>query len=79
MSHQEPLIELAKATPPIAVSGLVFFGITLSDLLLLLTIIYTIFQICMVARRWIVSRRIGDHEPPCAEDCPVAKKRREGK
>lgn len=40
---KEVLNEVAKATPPVGVSALVIYGISLSDWTLMLTSVYTLF------------------------------------
>lgn len=43
MSH-EVVTELARSAPPVVVTGLSWWGVSLSDWLILLTIMYTIAQ-----------------------------------
>lgn len=40
---KETLIEAVKDAPPISVGGLAFLGVPLSDWVLILTLVYTIF------------------------------------
>lgn len=40
----EVITEVARATPPVVVTGLNFFGVSLSDGVLILTFIYTAAQ-----------------------------------
>lgn len=42
----------AKAAPPIAVSGLTVYGIELSDIVLIATLIYTVIQLVLVFPRF---------------------------
>jgi len=68
-------LEVAKVTPPV---GVVVYEkltqITLSDVVLWLTAIYTALLIIGWIRKYLKSRRLADSDPICAEDCPVAKR-----
>ena len=41
----------AKAAPPVAVSGLTIYGVELSDIVLIATLIYTVIQLLLVMPR----------------------------
>lgn len=49
--------EVAKAAPPLAVSGLSFSGVALSDWVYILTLIYLAFQILVIVRDKVIVRR----------------------
>lgn len=55
MSHHDTAAqittEVMKAAPPIAVSSLHFFGVELSQWVLLLTLIYTVIQIVLALEK----------------------------
>ena len=78
MTPHEQYTELAKTAPPLAISGVTIFGIQVSEWVLILTLVYTVIQIGLALRRCCFNRRIGDKDPACAEDCPVAKRRKAG-
>lgn len=78
MTPHEQYTDLAKAAPPIAISGVTIFGVQVSEWLLILTALYTLLQIILTLRRFCLNRRVGDKDPACAEDCPVAKRRKAG-
>ena len=42
----------AKAAPPVAVSGLTIYGVELSDIVLIATLIYTVIQLFLVMPRF---------------------------
>lgn len=67
MTPQEQLADLAKAAPPLTVTGMSVLGYTISEWVLLLTAIYTLLQIVLVVRRLIASRRSSD--TTCVKDC----------
>lgn len=47
------LIEVAKASPSVAVTGLSLYGVTLQDGVLLATLVYTLFQLYFLLRdKW---------------------------
>lgn len=75
MISHEQAADLAKAAPPITVTTATIAGYPVSELLLWLTVIYTVLQIMLLVRRLIVSRRATDPDPDCA-DCPAAKRKR---
>lgn len=70
MQKHESLIEAVKAAPPVGVAGLTLGGIPISDVVVLLTGLYTIFLIIdklpAVFRRarqlasWIKERYVSD-------------------
>ena len=78
MTPHEQYADMAKIAPPIAISGVTIFGIQVSEWLLILTVLYTLLQIILTLRRFCIARRFGDKDPACAEDCPVAKRRKAG-
>ena len=68
MTPQEQITDIAKAAPPLTVTGMTAAGFPISDWVLLLTAIYTLLQILIVVRRLVVSRRASD--TTCIKDCP---------
>lgn len=42
-----------KAAPPLAVTGLTFFGVPLPDLVALLTIVYLLIHTGYIIKKWI--------------------------
>lgn len=66
----------AKAAPPVTVVGMTIAGYSLSDWVLVATLIYTLLQTILLVRRLILQRRSGDRDPACAEDCPAVRRRR---
>ena len=68
MTPQEQIADIAKAAPPLAVTGMTAAGFPMSDWVLLLTAIYTLLQILIVVRRLVISRRATD--TTCIKDCP---------
>lgn len=42
----------AKAAPPVAVSGLTIYGVELSDIVLIATLVYTLVQLFLVMPRF---------------------------
>ena len=68
MTPQEQIADLAKAAPPLTITGMTAMGYTVSDWVLLLTAIYTVLQIVLVLRRLVVSRRAMG--TTCVKDCP---------
>lgn len=71
---KEVVIDAIKAAPPVAVSGLQFFGISLSEFVLALTAIYTLLLIVLTVRKLFRAVRTEDQDPACAEDCPFARR-----
>lgn len=71
-THSQQIADIAKAAPPLTVSGMTVAGFPLSDWVLLFTAIYTVLQIVLIVRRTVAARRFGD--PACAEDCPIGKR-----
>lgn len=58
IQHHDITVEAVKAGPAIAVSGLTFMGVGLSDWLILLTIVYTIAQLGFLIRdKWWRQRK----------------------
>lgn len=72
--HRELASDAVKLAPPIAATSLELWGISLADWLVLITIIYTLLMAAMLIRKFLFSRRLGDRDPVCAEDCPVARR-----
>lgn len=68
MTPQEQLSDLAKAAPPLTITGMTVAGFPISDWVLLLTAIYTLLQIGIVVRRLLLSRQSTD--TTCVKDCP---------
>lgn len=54
---QDHIVNVVKDAPPIAVGGVVFFGVELSDWVLILTAIYTIIRIASELRMWYDRKR----------------------
>ena len=67
MTPQEQIADLAKATPPLTVTGMTALGYDISEWVLLATLIYTVLQIALVVRRLMVSRR--ETDITCVKDC----------
>lgn len=58
INHSDLATEAVKAGPAIAVSGLTFMGVALSDWLILLTIVYTLAQLGFLVRdKWWRQRK----------------------
>lgn len=68
MTPNEQITDLAKTAPPIAIASMSYAGYSISDWVLLATLIYTVLQIFLLVRRMIVSRRSSD--TTCTADCP---------
>lgn len=50
-NHQhEVFVESAKLSPPVAVTGLTFAGVSLQDWVLVATLVYTIFSLFFLIR-----------------------------
>ena len=67
MSAPEQLTDLAKAAPPLAITGMSFFGFPVSDWAFALTALYSALQIVSLLRKWITDRRITP--TTCVKDC----------
>lgn len=53
MEFKEVVHEATKAAPPATVASLTFFGIQLSDAVLILTLVYVILQLFFILRdKW---------------------------
>ena len=65
---QEQLADVAKAAPPLTVTGMTIMGFPISDWVLLLTAVYTGLQITLLFRRLVIARRVTD--TTCVKDCP---------
>lgn len=63
----EQVADVAKAAPPITVTGMTIIGIPVQDWVLLLTLVYTLLQILIIARRFMLNRRVTD--TTCVKDC----------
>lgn len=72
MTPSQQAAEGVKAIPAITVSGMTFVGYAVQDWLVVATLIYTLIQIYLLARRLFVARRVGD--PECARTCPAVKR-----
>ena len=72
MTAQEQLAEIAKATPPVAVTTMKFAGVQVSDILIILTIVYTVLQTLYIVWRFFQSRHVTD--VTCIKDCPNRKR-----
>ena len=56
--HSDIVTEAAKAAPTVTVGGLTLFGVVLSDWVMILTIIYTLFQLFFLLRdKWWNKRK----------------------
>lgn len=52
------LVEVAKASPPVAVTGLSLYGVSLQDGVLLATLVYTLLQLYFLLRdKWWAKRK----------------------
>ena len=72
--------EYLSAAPPVAIGGLTFFGVSLPDVVLLLTAGWTVLQILLGMRRLYRSmNEPAIPDPECAENCPALKRARKGK
>jgi len=53
MSIKETAVETVKASPPLSVTGLHLFGVSLADITYLATILYTAFMLYFLIRdKW---------------------------
>ena len=56
MKHHESIAHVAqdgvKLAPPVAISGMTLAGYPISDYLVLITLIYTVLQICITVSRF---------------------------
>ena len=56
MKHHENIANVAqdvvKLAPPVAISGMTLAGHPISDYLVLITLIYTVLQICITVSRF---------------------------
>ncbi|WP_432473741.1 hypothetical protein [Amphritea sp. HPY] len=53
MSNEvEAAAGLAKAAPPLAVTGMTIYGIELSDIVLIVTLVYTVLQVILLIPRY---------------------------
>lgn len=56
--HHDFVAESAKAAPPAAVMGLTLFGVPVSDVLVVVMIVYTLCQLFFLLRdKWWYPRR----------------------
>ena len=67
MTPQEQLADVAKAAPPLTVTGMTILGYPMSDWVFALTALYTALQIVALLRRWVTARRITPTS--CVKDC----------
>ena len=59
MFERDTLVEASKAAPPVTVGGLSFVGVPLSDILIIITIVYTVLQIVFLLRdKWYIPRKV---------------------
>lgn len=59
MFTRDTLIEAGKASPPVAVGGLSLAGVSLSDVLIITTLVYTLLQIYFLLRdKWYIPRKV---------------------
>ena len=72
MTSQEQLASVAKAAPPITITGMTIVGIPVQDWVLIMTLVYTILQILIIARRFMMDRRVTDNT--CVKDCANRRK-----
>ena len=68
----EQLSDTIKAAPPITITGMTIVGIPVQDLVLIMTLVYTILQILIIARRFMMNRRVTDNT--CVKDCANRRK-----
>jgi hypothetical protein len=52
MNRHELSIESIKAAPPVAVAGATVAGVSLSDIVLVVTLIYLVLQIGFLLYKW---------------------------
>ncbi len=71
MTNTDMATEVARAAPPLTITGMTLLGFPLSDWVLLLTAIYTIFQIVIVVRRMV--RKDGVATSCSTQSCPARK------
>ena len=68
----EQIADAVKAAPPITITGMTIVGIQVQDWLLILTLVYTVLQILIIARRFLIQRRVTN--TTCVQDCPNRRK-----
>ena len=68
----EQLSDAIKAAPPITITGMTIVGIPIQDWVLMLTLVYTILQILIIARRFMLNHRATDNT--CVKDCANRRK-----
>ena len=57
-STNDFIVETARAAPGITVTGLTLFGVQLSDIVLLATLVYTAAQLFFLIRdKWYIPRK----------------------
>ena len=60
-NHSEIATEAARAAPAVTVTGLSLFGVSLSEWVFLLTIVYTLLQMFFLIRdKWYYQRKADD-------------------
>ena len=69
--------QVAEASPTVTVTGLSLFGVPLSEVLIALTVVYTLIIIWINIKRLIDSYRQPSDDPQCAANCPAVKRARE--
>ena len=68
----EQITDAVKAAPPVTITGMTIVGIQVQDWLLILTLVYTVLQILIIARRFLMQRHVSD--TTCVKDCPNRRK-----
>ena len=56
---QQHIVHAVKDAPPIAIGSFVLFGIQLSDVVLILTAVYTVIRIFIELHTWYVRNKNG--------------------
>lgn len=57
-SHPEIVTEAARAAPAVTVTGLTLFGVSLSEWVLIMTLVYTLLQMFFLIRdKWYYQRK----------------------
>ena len=59
--QHELIAGVARAAPPVTVTGLSMFGVGLADWLILVTIVYTVLQIVFLVRDRMRRKKEQDH------------------
>ena len=73
MTPHEQIVDIAKAAPPITITGMSLAGYPMSDWVFALTALYTLLQVCIAIRR-LIQQNNKPHPGSCSiEDCPARK------